>query len=88
MKKTIGFISEYPMIVIFFALCVCMLAGYIVLPEKDFSDMENRYLQKRPDVTAAGLLDGSFMDTFGCLRVAYRVFRKRRYSKGPGFLPV
>ncbi len=52
------------MIIIFFAVCVCMLAGYIVLPQKDFSDMENRYLQKRPEVSAESLLDGSFMDSF------------------------
>ena len=57
-------IREYPIIILFFAVCVCMLAGYIVLPQKDFSDMENRYLQKRPEVTMAGLLDGSFMDSF------------------------
>ena len=57
-------ITEYPMVIIFFAVCVCMLAGYLVLPQKDFSDMENRYLQKRPAVTAGGLLDGSFMESF------------------------
>ena len=52
------------MIVIFAAVCLCMLAGYIVLPQNDFSDMENRYLQKRPAVTLSTLADGSFMDSF------------------------
>nr|MCR5830967.1 hypothetical protein [Lachnospiraceae bacterium] len=55
---------EYPMVAIFFAVCACMLGGYLLLPEKDFSDMENRYLQKRPQVSLQGLLDGSFMDSF------------------------
>ena len=57
-------ITEYPMIMIFFAMCVCMLAGYIVLPQNDFSDMENRFLQKLPQVSLQALSDGSFMDTF------------------------
>ena len=52
------------MIMIFFAVCVCMLAGYIVLPQNDFSDMENRFLQKLPQVSLQALSDGSFMDTF------------------------
>ncbi len=57
-------IREYTIVWIFSAVCVCMLAGYIVLPQRDFSDMENRYLQKRPDVTVSSLADGSFMDSF------------------------
>ena len=52
------------MVVIFAAVCICMLAGYIVLPQNDFSDMENRFLQKRPAVTFSSLADGSFMDSF------------------------
>ena len=64
MKDIIQRIIEYPLVAIFFAVCVCMLGGYLVLPEKDFSDMENRFLQKRPNVSASGLLDGSFMDSF------------------------
>ncbi len=57
-------IIEYPMTVIFFAVCFGMLVCYIVLPQHDFSDMENRYLQKRPEVTVSSLADGSFMDSF------------------------
>ncbi len=64
MKKNFKLLSEYPLVFIFAALCVCMLAGYIVLPQKDFSEMENRFLQKRPSVTADSLLDGSFMESF------------------------
>ena len=64
MKKAWKCISEYPMVVIFAAVCICMLAGYIVLPQNDFSNMENRFLQKRPAVTFSSLADGSFMDSF------------------------
>ncbi|MBO4903585.1 MAG: hypothetical protein J5367_00015 [Lachnospiraceae bacterium] len=56
--------SEYIMPVIFFGLCVIMLAGYLLRTDDDFSDMENRFLQKRPKITGQGLLDGSFMDSF------------------------
>ncbi len=64
MKSTLKTITEYPLVAIFFAVCFCMLACYIVRPQDDFSEMENRYLQKRPAVTASSLLDGSFMDGF------------------------
>ena len=57
-------ITEYPMVIIFFAVCAAMLAGYIVLPQNDFSDMENRFLQKRPAMTASSLADGTYMDSF------------------------
>ncbi len=49
---------------VFFAVCFCMLAGYILLPEKDYSEMENRFLQKRPAVSMSSLADGSFMESF------------------------
>ncbi len=64
MKEKGKKITEYPMILIFAAVCVCMLAGYIVLPQNDFSDMENRFLQKRPAISVSSLADGSFMEAF------------------------
>ncbi len=64
MKNELKRITKYPIVAIFALVCICMLAGYIVLPQKDFSDMENRFLQKRPELTAASLADGSFMETF------------------------
>ena len=64
MKTTLRNITKYPIVAIFFAVCIVFLALYIVRPQDDFSQMENRYLQKRPAVTAASLLDGSFMDSF------------------------
>jgi len=64
MKDELRRITEYPLVAIFFAVCVCMLAGYIAFPENDFSQMENRFLQKRPHVTASSLVDGTYMESF------------------------
>ncbi|MCR5688151.1 MAG: hypothetical protein K6G58_09035 [Lachnospiraceae bacterium] len=64
MKDLFGNIKEYPLIPIFAAVTVLTLAGYLFGPEQDFSEMENRFLQKRPAVTASSLADGSFMDAF------------------------
>ena len=64
MKDKIRNLTKYPLVIIFAAVCVCMLAGYVLTPDNDYSEMENRYLQKRPKVTASGLLDGSFMESF------------------------
>lgn len=64
MKKVIRSITEYPIVGIFFAVCICTLAGYLLRTQDDFSSMENRYLQKRPAVTVQGLADGSYMETF------------------------
>ena len=64
MKDRLKSIIEYPLVAIFFVIVFVMLIGYIVIPDNDFSQMENRYLQKRPHVTVSGLLDGSFMESF------------------------
>ncbi len=64
MKKLMKCLTEYPLILIFFAVCAGMLAGYVFGKDRDFSDMENRYLQKRPKVSISSLADGSFMESF------------------------
>ena len=64
MKNSAKSIIEYPLIIIFSAVCLGMLAGYVFGSDSGFSDMENRFLQKRPAVTAASVADGSFMDAF------------------------
>lgn len=64
MKKIFKNITEYPMVFAFFAICFLLLGGYIFRTQDDFSQMENRFLQKRPAVTLPALLDGSFMDAF------------------------
>ena len=64
MKENLKSIIEYPGVVIFFGLCVAMLAGYLIVPDKEYSQMENRYLQSRPSVSLSSLADGTFMDSF------------------------
>ena len=64
MKKRISCITEYPLVCVFFAVCFGMLALYLLLPQHDYSEMENRFLQMRPGISASGLADGSFMETF------------------------
>lgn len=57
-------ISEYPLTFIVIAFLLVMFFGYIFEKQQDFSDVENRYLQKMPAITMAGLSDGSFMENF------------------------
>ncbi len=64
MKNRLRTLTKYPVILIFAAMSVCMLAGYIVLPQNDFSEIENRYLQKRPALSLSALADGTYMDSF------------------------
>ena len=64
MKKKISNITEYPLVCVFFVVCYGMLSLYLLLPQHDYSEMENRFLQMRPKVTASSLADGSFMETF------------------------
>ena len=64
MKKLLKDITEYPIVFIFFAICAGFLAGYIAAGDNDYSQMENRYLQKRPHLSADGLFSGTFMESF------------------------
>ena len=64
MKKIFGLASSYPIVPVFATITLCMFAGYLFGTQNDFSQMENRYLAKRPGLTIGGLLDGSYMDSF------------------------
>ncbi len=57
-------IKEYPLFLIVCILLAGMLALYVCKRDTDFSDMENRYLARRPSLTASGLADGTFMNEF------------------------
>ena len=46
------------------AFLLAFLIGYLVKPEAEFSEMENRYLAGQPEFSVKGLLDGSFMESF------------------------
>ena len=48
----------------FAGFLLCFSAFSMALPEKGFSESENRYLQKKPDFTISGLLDGSFGEDY------------------------
>ena len=63
-RKIISKIIEYPLVPIFFALCIATFATYLIKPDSQFSEMENRTLMRRPQVSIAGLLDGTFMNDF------------------------
>ena len=45
-----------------------MSVGGFLMPDKEFSEMENRYLEKVPTLSWSGLKDGSFMKKSGGLR--------------------
>lgn len=65
-KSNRGFalLIKYPLTVCVGVILIANLLGYIFGTQTDFSDIENRYLTKRPEVKIATLADGSFMETF------------------------
>ena len=48
--------------VLFCAFIGCMSVASLLLPDKDFSPLENRYLQKPPKLSAETLSSGKFME--------------------------
>lgn len=57
-------LTKHPLLICIVIIMAATLAGYIFLPQTDFSQLENRYLEKRPALTLGGLKDGSFMSSF------------------------
>lgn len=57
-------LKRYPLTVIVSIFLLSMLLGYVFGKQDDFSDVENRYLQKMPAISANSILDGSFMGSF------------------------
>ena len=54
----------YSFLKFFFCFFIgAMLLYYIVAPDKDISEGENRPLQKRPSFSLSSFADGSFMDS-------------------------
>lgn len=57
-------VKLYSFLKFFFCFSVgVMLLYYVVSPDKDVSEGENRPLQKRPSFTLSSFADGSFMDS-------------------------
>lgn len=69
-------LKKYPLVIIFGLAVLIMFALYLILPENDFSDVENRTLQTMPKMSAAGLLDGSFMSRFETYTTEQLPFRE------------
>ena len=47
--------------IIIFVILLCGFGiGYLVLPQRDFSEMENRYLSKCPEFSWKDLLKGTY----------------------------
>lgn len=66
MKQLIKEIKQNKAIlsVIFSICCFTMLILYVITPDIEFSDMENRYLMGMPKVKWASIADGTFMNDF------------------------
>ncbi len=62
--KISSFIMKYKLTVICALFSVLMLLGYLIKQDTEFSELENRYLASRPELTFKGLADGSFEESF------------------------
>lgn len=76
MRSKLSFLSKYPIIPIFAVLTLAMFILYLALPEKTFSDVENRSLQTMPKISASSLKDGSFMASFETYTTEQLPFRE------------
>lgn len=63
-SKLIMMIKEYPLVFLMALLIYLMFALYLILPERDFSEVENRYLSKKPALSWDAVEDGSFEADF------------------------
>ncbi len=52
-------------VILTLALIFGLSIAMIIIPDKDFSEQENRYLQKMPELTLKTLVDGSFTGKLG-----------------------
>lgn len=76
MKKRISSIIKYPLIVIFGAAIFVMFVLYLTVPQKAFSDVENRTLQLMPTPSLSSLADGSYMSKFETYTTEQLPFRE------------
>lgn len=66
----------YVLPVLFGGTLLVMLVLYLALPQRDFSQRENRTLQTRPALTWDGLKSGTFMDRFETYTTEQLPFRE------------
>lgn len=69
-------IKKYPLVIIFGVAILVMFVLFLVLPENDFSEVENRTLQTMPSFSVSGLADGSFMSRFETYTTEQLPFRE------------
>lgn len=63
-QKKLDFRRDLCRLMVFFLIAALLLATVVnfLTPERTFSENENRLLASRPDFSAEGVIDGSFMD--------------------------
>ena len=61
MKK----ITNILICVLFLAAVFAVPVMFAVLPQKDFSELEKRYLAKKPEADMQSITDGSYMEELG-----------------------
>lgn len=64
MKERIKQLTEYPLLIIFGAIIAVFFFGYVLIPQQEKSEWENRYLSLRPDFSLIKIKDGDFMTDF------------------------
>lgn len=64
MVKKIKQLTEYPLTVIFSLVIMVFFIGYMIKPQQEKSEWENRYLSLKPSFGIETLKDGSFMSDF------------------------
>lgn len=63
-KDTLKNIIKYPLTVCFGLFILFIFVLYFVIPDKELSEWENRYLEQKPEMRAADVIDGSFMEKY------------------------
>ncbi|MCR5419738.1 MAG: hypothetical protein K6E98_01875 [Lachnospiraceae bacterium] len=81
MKKITGYFTRIPFTIIISLMIISFFAGYIFSGEVVFSESENRYLAKRPEISLSGILSGSFMEQ-------YELYIKERLPLRDGFIKL
>lgn len=76
MKNRISSIIKYPLVIIFGAAIFIMFVLYLIVPQKAFSDVENRDLQLMPTPSLSSLADGSYMSKFETYTTEQLPFRE------------
>lgn len=84
MRKFLRNTIAYPLAPFFAAFLFLVFVLYLLLPQKNFSQKENRSLQTRPQLTCAGLASGTFMQKFETYTTEQLPFREGLVSLKAG----